>query len=436
MRPGVHLGLVAAFWLAAGCSAGATPQPSASPMAATASPSQTATLAPATAIPASPTPTVHLLDEPAGVEYSIPPTFQHAWPGAAVVYFELSRAAEVAVLVAEGEGGGWRIALVSPIETRHLLTLEGLTPGAAYRVAVGVPDEEGNFRQPAFQGETWGPLRLKVPLEEPVSTRLIVIGDSGYGEEVTRGMAEAAAALSPDATIHTGDLVYLGQQEGSAAAAYGEKFYQALAPLLQSGPIYPVLGNHELDGPVRAAGIPYYYTSFPLIPELCCDDGVGPERREWYSAAWGGWQFVFLNSQAFYGHGDRAAQDVWLDQRLGDPDFVFTVPVMHIAAFSAGAHVGDGAPLRSSWHPRFAAAGVPLVLSGHDHNYQRIVVDGVTYVVSGGGSGVLYRRTVDLAGGVVFDSRTHFLVVDLSAGGAAVQALAPDGTLIEEFTVP
>lgn len=432
LRPG----WIVAFWWVGACSAGATARPTASPIAATAWPSPTATQAPATAVPPTATPTVRLLQEAAEVEYSIPPTFQHAWPGGAVVYFELSEPTGVAVLVAEGESGGWRIASASPAETRHLLTLTGLNPGATYRVTVGIPDSAGNFRQPAFQGEWWGPLRLKVPLEEPASVRLIVLGDSGYGEDLTREMAEAAAGLLPDATIHTGDLVYLGQQEGSATAAYGDKFYHALAPLLQSGPIYPVLGNHELDGPVRAAGIPYYYTAFPPIPELCCEDTASPERREWYSVAWGGWQFVFLNSQAFFGHGDRAAQDAWLDERLADLDFVFTVPVMHVAPFSAGAHVGDGAPLRSSWHPRFAAAGVPFVLSGHDHNYQRVIVDGITYLVSGGGSGVVYRRTRDLAGSLAFDARSHFLVVDLSPERAAVRAVDLDGAIIEEFSIP
>lgn len=436
MRPRVWLSWAGVFGFVAGCTAAATPPPSASPVAPTPSPGVTATSAPPTAIPWTATPTVRLLDEAAEVEYSIPPTIQHAWPGAAVVYFELAQAAEVTLLLGEADGGGWRIVGESRVDSRQLLTLSGLIPGAEYRVAIGVPAPEGGFRQLAFRGEPWGPLRLMVPREHPSSTRLIVIGDSGYGQEVTREMAEAAADLLPDATIHTGDLVYQGGQEGSAAAAYGEKFYWALAPLLRSGPIYPVLGNHELDSPVRAAGIPYYYTSFPALSELCCGDDAAPDRREWYSVSWGAWQFLFLNSQAFFGHGDRAAQDAWLDRRLEDAEFAFTVPVMHVAAFSAGAHIGDGAPLRSSWHPRFAAAGVPFVLSGHDHNFQRIVVDGVTYVVSGGGSGVLYRRTRDLAEGAAFEARSHFLVVDLTAEGATVKALASDGSLIEAFAVP
>ncbi len=41
--------------------------------------------------------------------------------------------------------------------------------------------------------------------------------------------------------------------------------------------------------------------------------------------------------------------------------------------------------------PLFERYGVQLVLSGHDHNYQRFAVrNGVTYVVHGGGAARLY----------------------------------------------
>lgn len=33
---------------------------------------------------------------------------------------------------------------------------------------------------------------------------------------------------------------------------------------------------------------------------------------------------------------------------------------------------------------------MPLVLSGHSHHYERLFADGITYFVSGGGSGTLY----------------------------------------------
>ncbi|MGH2628113.1 MAG: hypothetical protein ACRDHY_15855, partial [Anaerolineales bacterium] len=157
MKP--RISWVCLIWLVAGCS-GSAALPTARPVPPTAAPSETSTLAPATAIPWTATPAVRILDEAAGVEYSIPPTIQHAWPGAAVVYFTLERPAPVSLLVAEGESGGWRMAVESPEEARHLLTVTGLTPGVAYRVAIAIRGLDGGLRPPAFQGESWGPLRL------------------------------------------------------------------------------------------------------------------------------------------------------------------------------------------------------------------------------------------------------------------------------------
>jgi 3',5'-cyclic AMP phosphodiesterase CpdA len=253
---------------------------------------------------------------------------------------------------------------------------------------------------------------------------------------VTRELAAAAAAYGPDATVHLGDLVYRGEEEGSPAQAYARKFYRALEPLLESGPIYPVLGNHELDGPVQSDGVPYYFTAFPALPEWCCGDEASLGRREWYRVAWGHWQFLFLNSQAFYGYGDGEAQNAWLERQLGDSAFAGTIPVMHIAPFSEGLHTHDGVPLRSGWHQRFVAADVPLVLAGHDHNYERFLEEGVAYVVSGGGSTVLYEQEEELPGEITFTKQTHFLLIDLAPDGFRLQAITEQGVVLDQFTWP
>ncbi len=49
---------------------------------------------------------------------------------------------------------------------------------------------------------------------------------------------------------------------------------------------------------------------------------------------------------------------------------------------AAGYH-GSSIDVRNAFSPLFERFGVQLVLAGHDHDYQRSPVDGVTYVVSG-----------------------------------------------------
>jgi 3',5'-cyclic AMP phosphodiesterase CpdA len=66
------------------------------------------------------------------------------------------------------------------------------------------------------------------------------------------------------------------------------------------------------------------------------------------------------------------------------------IAVFHHPAFTCGAYHSHDLVVRR-WVPLLQRYRVRLVLSGHDHNYQRFAPRrGVTYVVHGGGSGYFY----------------------------------------------
>ena len=65
--------------------------------------------------------------------------------------------------------------------------------------------------------------------------------------------------------------------------------------------------------------------------------------------------------------------------------------MLHHPPYTCGIYYGDRFVQRH-WVPLFERYDVQLVLSGHDHNYQRFAPrNGVTYVVHGGGGAKLYR---------------------------------------------
>jgi 3',5'-cyclic AMP phosphodiesterase CpdA len=67
---------------------------------------------------------------------------------------------------------------------------------------------------------------------------------------------------------------------------------------------------------------------------------------------------------------------------------------LHHPPYSGGYH-GSDLTARAQFSPLFAEFGVDLVLSGHDHDYQRTSpIDGVTYVVTGAAAKL---RPTDLA---------------------------------------
>jgi Calcineurin-like phosphoesterase len=83
-------------------------------------------------------------------------------------------------------------------------------------------------------------------------------------------------------------------------------------------------------------------------------------------------------------------QTAWLEQQLRDSVATWKIAVFHHPPYTCGGHAGHSDVVRR-WVPLFERYDVQLVLSGHDHNYQRFAPrKGVTYVIHGGGGAKLY----------------------------------------------
>ena len=107
--------------------------------------------------------------------------------------------------------------------------------------------------------------------------------------------------------------------------------------------------------------------------------------RPYYTRTLGDAQLFLLDS-----NNVNAGQTAWLEQRLAESSAIWKIAVFHHPPYTCGGHSGAADVVRS-WVPLFEGYGVQLVLSGHDHNYQRFAKrNGVTYVVHGGGAAGLY----------------------------------------------
>ncbi len=392
------------------------------PSATTAGPIPTATLATE----------VRLSVEPAPVGYLIPLTVRHVSSSSAALFFELDAPAPGYLLYRPDEPGigGWYLRELDPGATRHQITLVDLSPGVPYRVQLGLGEHLFDLRTPRLYGSNWGELRFKTPPSDTTDLRIGVLGDTGFGQPETEDLAERMARYRLDFVLHTGDLAYRAFEEDSSPESYAEKFFVNLSPLLLNLPVYPVPGNHEYDGDTYWQDRPFFYTAFTGI------DPLGPANQPWYSFAQSGIQFLMLDSQAFHGAGGRQQQTAWLTERLADPGYRFSIPVFHTPPYTSGRHREDGRALRFEWLPLFEAAQVPLVLSGHDHNYERILRNGVTYVVSGGGSTTLYPETEKVEGSQVFVKQTHFVLMEIFSDRISLSAINLDGEVLDQATIP
>jgi predicted phosphodiesterase len=372
------------------------------------------------------------------VSYTLPLTMHHITPTSALLFFELSRPGEAAVFYwpsVEVPNYAVRRDLAAD-SARHQVKIDGLTPGTEYQVTVGILDQPGVYLQPAFAEEVWGPLRLSTAMPEEAPLRIGVLGDSGFGQQATWLLAEEMADKDLDFVLHTGDVVYNVFEEPSPFESFARKYFQPFAPLLHEMPIYPVVGNHDVDSATLWAGVPFYFNAFPPFDDLMYGPSEPIARRDWYAFAYGQVQFIMLNTQHFFGGGLRAEQTSWLEERLQDPHYSASILVFHVPLFNSGLHANEGRGVRSEWLPLFEAARVPLVLSGHDHDYERLVVDGITHVVSGGGSTTLYSLSSQLPESQVFARRTHFVLLEVFHDHIDLTAIALGGEVLDEATIP
>jgi 3',5'-cyclic AMP phosphodiesterase CpdA len=310
-----------------------------------------------------------------------------------------------------------------------------LESGRSYYISVGVLHEDRTYLPPSYASEVWDPIRLRVKGEGEWPLKVGVLGDSGFGEAITTRIAEGLAAQNLDLVLHTGDLVYHAHQDADPFDAFETKFYSPLSILLKDLPLYPVLGNHEYDEALLWEGDPFYYQAFPPLGSYGEGSPDGRQYRTWYAYEYGPIQFLLLNSQAFYNQELRQEQKRWMEGRLQDEGFEVSIPVFHIPPYTSGLHRLDGRAIASEWVPIFEAYEVPLVLSGHDHNYERLLVNGITYVVSGGGSSVLYPISEKHPDSLVFTARSHYLVLSFSPSSITLEAYSSEGELIDHAII-
>jgi hypothetical protein len=434
--------LLVVLWLSAGCGRIAGPTaaraaPTTEPVTPTLTASPPATLLPATEVPTAvpkPDPLRSALNAPLSSNgYRIPLITRHATQHEAVLEFELDQPAKGQLLVGTESGTSPPVAI--PFDTTGgMFTASGLEPNTRYQAAVALTTADG-LTQPVFQGQAWGEVSFKTQPEIPSEFRVAVVGDSGFGQPETAQLGSLMATYAVDFTIHTGDLVYNLQDDPSPPAGFQTKLFAPFAPLLRSAPFYPSLGNHDLEAAATWQGEAYALRAFPPFTDPIMPDVKGGQGG-WYAFSQRGIQFVVLNSQVIFGYPGRTEETDWLAKRLADSRFPTTIVVLHVPLYNAGNHILDSVPVRGSWGDMITAADVPLVLAGHDHNYQRFNVAGRAYVISGGGSTHLYRIPGRDPNLVASARATHFVLLTFTATEIEIQAIDLAGQVLDEAQIP
>jgi hypothetical protein len=217
-----------------------------------------------------------------------------------------------------------------------------------------------------------------------------------------------------DALVTTGDNVY-DFGEPKYFEAYLKAPYQALQNT--GRPMWATLGNHDV-----ARGHGAEQLAFLDLPPLP------------YTKSLPGVRFLFLDANR---PGDEA-QKQWLAEQLAAPaPPLFTAAVFHQPIYSCGLH-GRTPQVIEHWYSMLNG-GVSLVLTGHDHHYERsLSAEGTTYIVTGGGGRELYpliplcNPPEQRAG----KSKHHFTAFEVYSDRMALTAVAIDGSIIDQVAIP
>ncbi len=174
--------------------------------------------------------------------------------------------------------------------------------------------------------------------------------------------ASSSAAARTAALVNADDALVLTLGDNAYQSGSTAEFMDCFNPTWGAfkDRIRPAPGNHEYYTPGAAGYFGYFGAQ------------AGPDRRGYYSFDHGGWHFIMLNSSAEI--GSNSEQYRWLLSDLASSkDSLCTIAVMHFPAFNSGATHGtttEMAPMRAVFDA-LHAGGVEMVLSGHEHLYER-----------------------------------------------------------------
>ena len=251
-------------------------------------------------------------------------------------------------------------------------------------------------------------------VDETLKARIAVSGDTGTRnaaqQRVARRMAVEAKKEPYDAFIISGDLVYPDGDSSLTRRSVIEPY----APVLKDATLIPALGNHDVQSG----------EGMDILRKL-------GRNSAWYVEKIGPVRVIVLDSNRI----GNAQQTTWLRKVLAEeqPRGTWTIAAMHHPAYSAGHH-GSDKNVQRRWVPLFEQAGVQLVVAGHDHDYQRSnEIDGITYIVSGGGAKVREGGRESFTAMSV--ATLHYVDLFVYEDRLEGRAIRHDGGIVDTFTV-
>jgi len=276
-------------------------------------------------------------------------------------------------------------------------------------------------------GATRTPSGPELTVLRPADTvHFAVIGDYGLASPEEQRVADLVLGWSPELIVTLGDNNYPDGRASTLDDNVGQYYHAFIHPYAghhgagaTENRFFPALGNHDWRTPGPWPHLDYF--------------GL-PGNERYYDLVWGPVHLFAVDSDRHEPDGNTAdsEQGRWLRERMSASTSPWQVVYMHHAPYSSGEH---GSTPRLQWP--YAEWGADLVLAGHDHHYERLERDGITYVVNGlGGNPHRYDMGRPVPGSVVrFNAAHGAMAIEATAARLELRFVTTDGREIDRHVL-
>ncbi len=263
--------------------------------------------------------------------------------------------------------------------------------------------------------------------EKALLATFAVIGDFGSSGPSEQAVANMVKTWNPAAVLTLGDNNYASGSAQTIDANIGQYYHDYIGNY-QGGygtgssvnRFFPTLGNHDW----QTAGAQPYLDYFTL-----------PGNERYYDFVLDNVHFFAIDSDLHEpdGNDSNSVQAQWLQNKLATSQEAFNVVYFHHAPYTSDA---DGPTSIMRWP--FQQWGADAVLSGHEHQYERLNVGGLPYFVNGLGGAEIVPFGSPASGSQV-RYNADFGAMRLITGSTSLRfeflSIAAGGTLVDSYTL-
>ena len=249
------------------------------------------------------------------------------------------------------------------------------------------------------------------------SLKFGVLGDFGTGDRRQRELGEQMAKLHQrfpyELVVTVGDNIYGSERPQD----FIKKFEVPYKSLLDANVrFYASLGNHD-------SREQRYYEKFNMDGKL------------YYTLKAPKQDVRFFALETSYLDRDQIR---WVERELETSGEDWKIPYFHHPLYSSGERHGSDLDMRRTLEPLFVKYGVSVVLTGHDHFYERVKPQqGIVYFVVGSG-GKLRRGNIDNRSTLTargFDTDLAFMAAEIDGDQMYFNVISRQGTIVDSGVI-